>query len=346
MRNLATIRTVAELKPIEGADLIELALVDGWQCVVKKNEYRAGEQTIYCEVDSFLPLLPQYEFLRKSSYKKLADGTEGFRLKTMKLRGQLSQGLLLPLATLGAAVPADPQAGWQNQENVTQALGITKYEPPVPASLSGLVKGNFPAWLPKTDEERVQNCWPLLPKDVEYVATEKLDGTSVTFYLKDGEFGVCSRNLDLQEEGGTTYWKVARELNLETKLRAYAAGRPAQFGVAVQGEIIGEGIAGNYYRIAGHKFHAFNFFDEQSQGYVADGRAEEILTGQLGLAAVPRVSAGPLPPTLGELLRQAEGPSVYPRQAVREGLVLRHYPKSGPRISCKVLSNEFLLKEK
>ena len=98
MRKLATIQKIKEILPIEGADAIELAIVNGWKVVVGKNvEHKEGDYVIYCEIDSFLPIKEEFEFLRKSSYKKMADGTEGFRLRTIKLRGQVSQGLIIPI---------------------------------------------------------------------------------------------------------------------------------------------------------------------------------------------------------------------------------------------------------
>jgi len=146
MRKLATIRKIDDLQPIEGADRIELAIVDGWKVVVTKG-LNIGDKIAYCEIDSFLPIKPEFEFLRKSSYKKLIDGTEGFRLRTVKLKGQISQGLCIPLNEL-------PQlANNQIGDDVSEILGITKYDPPIPASLSGLAKGNFPTFLKKTDEE-------------------------------------------------------------------------------------------------------------------------------------------------------------------------------------------------
>jgi RNA ligase (TIGR02306 family) len=98
-RKLASIQKVAEIRPIEGADAIEVARINNWNVVVKKGEYKAGDLCIYCEIDSFLPVREEFEFLRKSSFKKMGD-QEGFRLKTIRLRGQLSQGLLLPLTVL------------------------------------------------------------------------------------------------------------------------------------------------------------------------------------------------------------------------------------------------------
>ncbi|MGI4874435.1 MAG: RNA ligase (ATP) [Janthinobacterium lividum] len=340
MRKLASIRKVAELKPIDGADLIQLALVDGWQCVVKKEEFRVGDLAVYCEVDSLLPVAERFEFLRKSSYKKLPTGEEGFRLKTMRLRGQLSQGLLLPLAVLG-----NQAAALHEGDDVTELLGITKYDPPLPAAMNGVAKGFFPAWLPKTDEERIQNCWPDLPKDVDYVMTEKLHGTSATFYLRDEEFGLCSRNLDLLPEAGGLYTDVARALGIEAKLRDYVATAGATTGMALQGEIIGEGINGNYYQVAGRQFFIFNVFDE-ARGYLSPEAAGQVVEA-LGLQQVPVLSTTyRLGDSCAAVLAEAEAPSVFPRQSVREGVVLRYYPASGPRISCKVISNQHLLKEK
>lgn len=147
-RKLASVRRVLDVQPIENADAIEVCVVDGWKVVTKKNEFSVGDLCVYCEIDSFLPMTSEFEFLRKSSYKKLSDGTEGFRLKTIKLRGQVSQGLILPVTIL--------PGGREIQEgmDVTEVLDIIKYEPPVPAELAGKIKGYFPSFIPKTDEER------------------------------------------------------------------------------------------------------------------------------------------------------------------------------------------------
>lgn len=147
-RKLASIRKITDIQPIPDADAIEVVVVGGWKVVTKKGEFSVGDLCVYCEIDSFLPILPQYEFLRKSSYKKLSTGEEGFRLRTIKLRGQVSQGLVLPISVL--------PGGRELFEgmDVTEVLSITKYEPPIPASLAGKVKGLFPSFLHKTDEER------------------------------------------------------------------------------------------------------------------------------------------------------------------------------------------------
>jgi len=237
-RKLASIQVIADIRPIEGADAIEVARINNWDVVVAKNVgHKVGDYVVYCEIDSFLPVREEFEFLRKSSFKRMGD-QEGFRLKTIRLRGQVSQGLILPISIFG-------DFGWTAYEglDVTERLGIVKYEPPIPAELAGKVRGNFPGFLRKTDEERVQNLTKDYAKWVEegldFYVTEKLDGSSATFYLNGDVFGVCSRNLDLEETEGNTFWKVARELKLEEKLRENGQN------LAIQGELIGEGIQGN-----------------------------------------------------------------------------------------------------
>lgn len=359
MRKLASIQKIREIKPIDGADAIELAVVNNWNVVVAKNVgHKVGDFVVYCEIDSFLPIEKEFEFLRKTSYKKMGD-MEGFRLKTIKLRGQVSQGLILPLSVLeneeemkigiskqpwGDQLqlgPYDDALVIEEGTDVTDWLHIIKYEPPIPAELAGKVKGAFPSFLRKTDEERVQN---LTSEYEEYknlgqrfYVTEKLDGSSATFYLKDGEFGVCSRNLELLETEGNTFWKVARELDLENKM--------AQFGknISLQGELIGEGIQGNPYKIKGQTVRFFNSFDIDSQEYHSLYEMQK-QCGIMGLKMVPLIDEFfKLPSTIDELLKLAEGKSILNPITEREGLVIRSIDR---KISFKAISNNFLLKSK
>ena len=364
MRKLATVRTIDDVLQIEGSDNLELAVFGGWQAVVLKGQYKKGEQAIYCEVDSFMPIEPQYEFLRKSSYKKMWDGTEGFRIKTIRLRGQLSQGLVLPISAAHDAFPkpwleiyeehfGHPHA-FNEGDDVTGLLGIVKWDTPPPGIFMGQgkgglptnAKGSFPDWLPKTDEERIQNCWNMLPKNIEYVETEKLHGTSATYYLKDGVFGICSRNLDLKPEEGGLYTEMANELGIEEKMRAFFSKEGAESGVAIQGEIIGEGINKNYNHIERRKFFVFNVFSSLANGYF-DHQCAHAATGSMGLTYVPVVNEHyKLPATCAEALLGVEGPSTIGHQPVREGSVIRHSLPYGRRISAKLVSNQYLSKEK
>ena len=342
-RKLATIRKIAELRPIEGADKIELAIVDGWQVVVAKDvEHMVGDTVVYCEIDSFLPIREEFEFLRKSSYKKMGD-QEGFRLKTIKLRGQVSQGLILPISV----VPITQFATALNLPegmDVTEMLGIVKYEPPIPAELAGKVKGGFPSFLHKTDEERVQNLvkeygeWRFTSKHLFYV-TEKLDGSSSTYYINDGVFGVCSRNLELLETEGNTFWKVARELDLENKMKSLGKN------VCFQGELIGEGIQGNPYKIKGHTVRFYTGFNIDKQTRIPFMEFASLLT-ELNLQYVPVLNQeyGFLfPDSVEDMLKYAEGKSALNPNTEREGVVVRSMDGT---ISFKAISNKFLLEEK
>ena len=165
MRKLASIQTVNAVEPIPNADAIERLRILGWWVVVKKGEFQPGDKVVYCEIDSLLPERPEFEFLRASSFKPAqtdASGAPvlpaGFRIKTVKLRGQVSQGICFPLSILPADAPRDEGA------DVTDHLGILKWEPPVPVGMGGRVKGGFPGFLPKTDETRVQVLEPVLQR--------------------------------------------------------------------------------------------------------------------------------------------------------------------------------------
>ena len=341
-RKLGSVRKIIDLSPIEGADKIELATIDGWKVVVAKDvNHKVGDLIVYCEVDSFLPIREEFEFLRKTSFKKMGD-QEGFRLKTIRLRGQISQGLIVPLdVLLKHGVSSDDVF---EGLDVTGTLGIVKYEPPIPADLAGKVKGLFPSFIRKTDEERVQNLASDYEKyraqnklGMKFYVTEKLDGSSATFYLKDEVFSVCSRNLELIETEGNTFWKVARELELEDKLKTIG------FNVCLQGELIGEGIQGNPYKIKGQTVRFFNGFNIDTQENIPFLEFTEI-TQKLGLTTVPILDFDfDLPSSIDDMLDYAESPSNLNSNFGREGVVVRSYDRT---ISFKSISNQFLLNEK
>jgi RNA ligase (TIGR02306 family) len=332
-RKLASIQKIADIQPIPNADAIEVVVINGWKVVTKKGEFKVGDLCVYCEIDSFLPILPKYEFLRKSSYKKMENGLEGFRLRTIKLRGQVSQGLVLPVSVL-----PEGRTLFEGLD-VTEVMAITKYEPPVPANLAGKVKGHFPSFLIKTDEERVQNLTGVYPFDrsLRFYVSEKLDGSSATFYFKDGEFGVCSRNLELLETPDNTFWKVARQLKLEEILKTFDEN------ICFQGELIGEGIQGNPYKIKGQTVRFFNAFNINQHRRLSFSEFYEIMN-KFNLDTVPVLDENfTLPDTIDELLSFAEGKSLLNRETEREGLVIR---SQDCEISFKVISNQFLLNEK
>ena len=346
-RKLATIRKVNEIIPIEGADMIELAMVDGWQCVVKKGEFKPGDLGIYFEIDSYLPIENRYEFLRKSSYKKIPDQLqgqrgEGFRLKTVKLRGQLSQGLILPISLFPEIKTSTVGS------DVTELLDVELYEPPVPASLAGQVRGKIPGFIKKTDEERIQNLPQYFTdlQDMAFECTEKIDGSSMTVYYTGDDQGVCSRNLNLKEDEINTLWKITNELQLHALLKELDKK------LALQGEVAGEGIQKNPLKIKGQQFFLFNIWNIEKQQHLTPEERMEIfqfLEKKVPIKHVPIISPQikifQEYKTMRELLDYAVGHSLLNKNVQREGIVLKSLESIGREIiSFKVISNQYLLK--
>jgi len=341
MRKLATIRKIDALRPIPDADAIECAVVGGWTAVVKKGEFKEGDLAVYCEIDSWIPhaLAP---FLSKGKEPRVFDGIAGERLRTMKLRGQLSQGLLLPFAIMK---PFFADILFIEGVDVSDFLGIVKYEAPIPAQLAGEVKGMFPGWIQKTDQERVQNLkeefdyW--LKEQHVWEVTEKLDGSSMTVYLRDGEFGVCSRNLELKPSETNSLWKVAVRNDLELKLRR------ANRNLALQGELIGEGIQGNPYKQKGQEFFLFDIYDIDASKYLTPAERWAFIE-EHNINHVPVLAFGAEKSlalginSIDGILKFAEGKSVMGMIGCeREGLVFK---SETMQCSFKAISNKFLLK--
>lgn len=334
MRKLATLRRVADVQPIPGADKIELAKIDGWQCVVKKGELKPGSLALYCEIDSFLPANDErFAFLSKD-FRNDHEGRRGARLRTIKLRGMLSQGLALGLEQF-------PELAHANEgEDLTDALGIVKWEPPMPAQLSGVARGSFPAFLRKTDQERIQNVPHYLDDAGNYEVTIKLDGSSMTAYHYEGNGGVCSRNLDLVETEGNTFWSVARTYGLPMRLAKLCEEMNIP-GIAIQGELMGPNIQGNRERLGTHDLFVFDVLFPGEQRYATPGERYDICR-LLGLKHVPVVSyETTLPVSVEEALSLAEGRSLNP-DVTREGVVFKRL--DGCR-SFKAIANSYLLSE-
>lgn len=326
MRKLASIQRIRKLEPISGADAILQASVLGWEVVVKKGEFKEGELCVYCEIDSLLPDKPAFAFLKPHK----------MRIRTIRLRGQISQGICFPLSVLPAGIEI------VEGKEVTEELGVKKYEPPMPANLAGIAKGPFPSWIPKTDETRVQILQDRLNafQGESCFVTEKLDGSSATFYHRNGEFGVCSRNLELLPDPKNSLWKFAEGQQLAEKLAALDRD------IALQGEIIGEGIQGNKYGLSGQTVYFFNAFDIDKYQYL-DFKAFQDLLSSLELASVPILEKNyNLSNNISELVQLSIGKSVL-KPVRREGLVIRPLTEQRDmegRISFKVINPEFLLK--
>jgi len=338
MRKLATIRKIDVLQPIEGADAIECAVVGGWKVVVKKGEYNAGDLAVYCEIDSWIPteLAP---FLSKGKEPREFEGIKGERLRTVKLRGQLSQGLLLPLEPTCENIVSE----LIEDLDVSLPLNIIKWEAPINAQLAGQVKGNFPTAIPKTDQERVQNLTKEIRAAFEnnllFELTEKLEGSSMTCYLKDNEFGVCSRNLDLKRDETNSLWKVAIDSDIEDKMQIAGLRNHA-----IQGEIVGPGIQGNIYKLSKPTFYVFDIYDINKGDYMEPAERQAMIK-VLQLNHVPVITNGKDLGigTVDELLTWAEGKSVLNEKQEREGIVFK---QMNGGMTFKAISNKYLLNAK
>lgn len=250
MNNLATIQRITNLSEAPNSDSLELAQVLGWQVVVKKGEFKIGELVVFVCIDSVLPERPEFEFMR----------VKHFKLSTCRLRGNVSQGLIFPVSIL----PSHNYL-WTPKEgnDVTEYLGITKYEKQIPIHLIGETKGSFPSYVPRTDEKNLQS-YPEAINELRgekiYIST-KIDGTSATFSYKDGEFDVCSRSWS-KKEGGNLYWRIAKQYDILEKLKSMDGN------YAIQGEIAGEGIQKNPCEIKGQELFVFDIFNIDKQRYL------------------------------------------------------------------------------
>ena len=342
MRKLASIRKIIDIQPIPKADAIEVATVDGWKVVVKKGEFVVGDQVVYCEVDSWVPheLAP---FLTKGKEPREFNGVKGERLRTIKLRGQLSQGLILPLdvciSVMGCTSPL------QEGDDVTEWLNIQKWERPIPAQLAGVMRGSFPSFIPKTDQERAQNLVKEIEEAVlsglEFERTEKLEGSSMTVYLRflepdeqghsQWDFGVCSRNIDLKRDPDNSFWKVAIEKGLEGLMLSFGGD------IAIQGELVGPGIQGNIYGLDKLEFFVYDIYDIRGGKYIEPPRRRQIID-EMGLDHVPLIDASTKLDFVFSLLKNAEGMSAL-KETLREGDV---YKQVDGGMTFKVVSNLYL----
>lgn len=346
-RKLVTIRRISELNPIPKADAIECAKIDGWNVVVKKGEFEVGDPCVFIEIDSVLPDIEPFKFLTEKQGKTFYNGKFGARLKTIRLRGQLSQGLALPLSAFDLDGIREYAEGSGN--DAAEYLGIWKYDPPPTAELAGKIAGSWPAWLPKTDQERIQNLDPSELTGV-YAVEEKMDGTSMSVWIDEhGVLGVGSRNMSLKiddpSNAQNSYVRMAHDSGLLGWLSAHVLPQDTPF--AIQGELCGPNIQGNPYNLDRPVFYAFDIFAPK-KGCKLDWHARDEIIEKMQLAGV-KISTVPfirlvnLDEIEGDkiqtLLLEADGLSeVYP--TAREGIVLKN--TTNGNISFKCISNRYL----
>lgn len=338
-RKLASIQIISDLQPIVGADAILAAKVLGWGLVVKKTEFSVGDRCVFFEIDSIVPVMPWSAHLCKEG--------KPLRVKTIRLRGTLSQGLALPISLL-------PPGEYEVGQDVTELAGVVKWEPYIPAELTGKVKGTRPSWIPKTDEPRLQSAPEALAELIEMhinvVGTMKMDGSSVTAFLKDGNFGVCSRNMELVETEDNAFWKTIRAEDVENKMRKYFPWQGGNY--AIQGELCGPGLNGNKMGLDKLMIYWYNLFHIDSGIYFPQKMlvdfclssnlnwAEEVFYGRQLFAA----------DTVESLLDIAKELN-YKNGLPAEGIVWRPVEERYSnvlkgRMSFKTISNRFLEKYK
>ena len=369
MRELAYVQKIKSLSPIPGADAIEKAEVLGWELVVKKGDFQVGDLCVYCEIDSILPELPCFEFLRSKK----------FRIRTVKLRGQVSQGIALPLSLLKEVDSYLNINVLRVGNDVTDILKITKYDPEAELDdQSGQVKkswvankwsfvkwklfgikpvkkDSFPSSVPKTDETRVQKMNSQLEKrigEAVYI-TEKLEGSSATFvyrrndnwlaklFGKNYTFQICSRNrivYDSQAGGDKNHYLYL----LSEKLNILAALQKLNKNIAVQGESIGPKIQKNIYKLPEVDLKVFSIFDLDKQSYVPYNELLS-LTEKLGLSMVPILNDGVyIIVDVKYYVELSKGKSLINPNVLREGIVIRTLDS---QFSFKSINPEYLLKQ-
>jgi RNA ligase (TIGR02306 family) len=347
-RKMASVQRVVWKKPIEGAEKIELIGVLGWQMVALKDEFQVGDLGIFCEIDCQLPEVPEFEFMRPRK----------FRVKTIRLMKQLSQGLMLPLSNeyVDRKVKEYMQEKGLHEfslkagEDVSGILGFVKYEPEVPECLRGIKKGNFPTHIvPKTDELRIQSYPGVLDelRGRTVCITTKMDGSSLTAAMHGGEFILCSRNQWLEEDANSAFWKAAKKYQLEERLRAYMGitGRE----IAIQAELCAPGIQKNRMELQDVTIYVFNVWFISEHRYANFDEFCEI-TLELGLPTVPMVDIiKDFNMTVDDLIELSKG-KYQGTKNNREGIVFRPYNECfsgvlGGRMSAKCINPEYLLKE-
>lgn len=339
-RKLASIQYIHYITPIEGADRIECVHVLGWQCVANKGQFQVGDSCVYMEVDSFLPICEQFEFLRSNSYRKSELLGEGFRLKTLNFRGQISQGLVQPLSIL-------PEGEYQVGDDVTELLRIKKWEVEERVTSSGTVIGDFPDGIPKTDELRVQSYPELINEFKQvpmYYISTKMDGTSVTMYWKAGQFGVCGRNYEYADDGKCAMWDYAHEHKIAEKLKEYHVP-----DIAIQGEFCGAGIQKNRLKLVRPEWYVFTVIDLATRRrYSLESMQKLCEDLELNMVPVEEVKNVFDYDSIETLLERAKGK--YASGMNKEGIVIRptepvYSPIIEGSLSMKVINNDYLLKE-
>jgi RNA ligase (TIGR02306 family) len=321
---LATIQMIKDVTKVPDSDNLDVVSILGWKVVTRKGEFKPGDFCVYISLDSILPEKPEFEFLRKLN----------FRVRTAKLRGQISQGLVFPLSILPPESKNLPV-----ESDVTEILEIKKYEKEIPAQLRGMMAGSFPTFIPKTDEERLQNIVRVLEelKGIECYSSVKIDGTSATFAEYNGKTYICSRRNEMQDDGNNVYSVIYRKYDFAKIFEKHKS-------LAIQGEIAGPKIQKNPLKLSSPQFFAFNIYDIKMGHYYGLYDLFSV-RDNTGIPLVPIESIFTMNHSLEQMLEMAKGK--YESGETREGIVVRptferiSAVMKGSRLSFKVVNNDY-----
>jgi RNA ligase (TIGR02306 family) len=313
---LATFETITEILPIVGADRIEIARVQGWQSVIRRGDYKVGDRIIFVPIDTVLTPAEWNKHLWDKN-----DPTKPIRVKTVRLRGAISQGLIFPASLVSAQEIWDHMDDPDEDVSIAGMLGITKYEKQLHASLAGSAKGAFPSqFISKTDEDNLKSNTRAFNELKECNAVSisiKLDGTSATFIKElDGTFRVCSRNLELLDDPENAHWQMARKYDLQNIMKP---------GTALQGEILGPKIQGNVLGLNATELFCFNYKNLTTDKYlhVDEHSVELIPTGLQWVPHIATLSQAAFQYETIESLQELANKQQYANGAAAEGIVLR-----------------------
>lgn len=379
-RELAYVVKVDEIRPIEGADRVEVAIVNGWHIMVRKDQFKPGDLAVYFEIDSKVPAEEPFMFLEPKHFK----------IKTQKyFKGTvISQGLLMSFEDFGWEKDAYKLGDFLTQklkvtyaveeDNARKASSVDKYKKM--AQRHGKLfshqpfrwlmrrtwgkkilflffgktsdkKTGWPAWVAKTDEERVENMPWIFDNKSPFVATEKIDGTSTTFTMKRGKFGkndfyVCSRNVVFDKPDKNCFYdtnvyiEMAEKYDIEKILESILTDDPTLDWVTLQGETYGAGIQKRDYGLKEHRFAGFNFITSK-EGRWDSVRAAKFMT-QYNIPWVPILDENYiLPDTIEELRAFSHSEGSRIDGVIKEGIVFRSQDGS---MSFKCVDPEFLMK--
>lgn len=305
---LVTLEVIEKVSKHPNADRLDIVNVAGYQCVTQKDLYEEGDLVAYIRTDT---VLPDAEWAKP--YKQYSPN----RVKAVKLRGEWSEGIIVPI------------------KEVLNSLGVQKYEAPAPQQLDA--KGGLPYDIPKTDEQRFEN---FRDKDTvlfdKYLMTLKIDGQSATYGYKldEDRFFVTSRNLELKQDYGNNYNHVAELWGIKEKLIEYC--KKVGKSLAIRGEVYGKSIQSGKHNPHSKKPKNIAFFSmwdiDERRYYRAHEKPLEIIEGEIGLPVVPTYGHVILTP---ELIKElAEGEHRFVKGY--EGVVLQ-----GNDFSLKIINKNY-----